>query len=314
MRTRTALGAALTALVVSCATAAVAQTPAPPQNDNYLQSLRLNDPGRQLERTDTLRDQRDTTSATVQGDLLNPPSSGGPPEPTACQGANYGKTIWYDFYPDEQGLTRIRASGYDTVIAIMPFNRTSGVPNVASALCFNESNLTNEEALVEVRKGAAYTIQLGGVNSVGGSLEFLFDFLPDTDGDGVLDGDDDCRTLPGPSGRDCPTRLDADATLRAVPTANGLKVLSLSVTAPRRSRVAVSCSSGCRGEVKRARSTVNFRRIRGANLGAGSKVVIRVTRPRSFGVYIVYKIQAGNFDRVKRCLNPGSRKPRKRCG
>jgi hypothetical protein len=314
MRTRTALGAALTALVVSCATAAVAQTPAPPQNDNYLQSLRLNDPGRQLERTDTLRDQRDTTSATVQGDVLNPPSSGGPPEPTACQGANYGKTIWYDFYPDEQGLTRIRASGFDTVIAIMPFNRNTGVPNVGSALCFNESGSTNEEALVEVRKDASYTIQLGGVNAVGGTLEFLFDFLPDTDADGVLDDSDRCPRLAGSARGGCPPRLRADSSLRAQPTVNGIQVLALSVTAPRRSRVAVSCTRGCRSEVKRARSTVNFRRIRGSNLSAGSKIVIRVTRRRSIGAYIVYRVVRGNFKKVERCLNPGSRKPRKRCG
>jgi hypothetical protein len=66
--------------------------------------------------------------------------------------------------------------------------------------------------------------------------------------------------------------------------------------------------------VKRARSTVSFRRIRGSNLSAGSRIVIRVTKRRSIGVYIVYRIQAGNFKKVERCLNPGSRKPRKRCG
>jgi hypothetical protein len=165
-----------------------------------------------------------------------------------------------------------------------------------------------------VRKGGSYTIQLGGVSDAGGSLEFLFDFLADTDGDGVLDDADRCRTLAGSSRGGCPPRLRADSTLRAQPTANGIEVLALSVTAPRRSRVAVSCSRGCASEVKRARSTVNFRRIRGSNLSAGSRIVIRVTRRRSIGAYIVYRIQRGNFKKVERCLNPGSRRPRTRCG
>jgi hypothetical protein len=314
MRTRTGLAAVAAALAVSCATPAVAQTPGAPENDNYIQSLRLNDPGRQLERTDTLRDLRDTTGATVQADVLNPPSSGGPAEPTSCAGTSFGRTIWYDFYPDVRGLTRIRASGFDTVISVMPFNRRSGVPDVDSRLCFNESNSTTEEALVEVRKGGSYTIQLGGVNDAGGSLEFLFDFLADVDGDGVLDDADRCRTLAGSSRGGCPPRLRADATLRAQPTATGIEVLALSVTAPRRSRVSVSCSRGCRSEVKRARSTVNFQRIRGSDLSAGSRIVIRVTRRRSIGTYIVYRVQQGNFQKVERCLNPGSRKPRRQCG
>ena len=129
MRKWTALGALGSALAVMGATAAVAQTPGAPENDHYLQSLRLNDPGQKLERTDTLRDLRDTSTATVQADVMNPPDSGGPAEATSCGGVEFGKTIWYDFYPDVSGLTRIRASGFDTVISVIPFNRRTGVPN-----------------------------------------------------------------------------------------------------------------------------------------------------------------------------------------
>ena len=45
----TRLGAAAAALAVTCASVAVAQTPGAPENDNYLQSLRLNDPGDRLD-------------------------------------------------------------------------------------------------------------------------------------------------------------------------------------------------------------------------------------------------------------------------
>lgn len=311
MRTRTGLSAVLTVLAVSCAPTALAQAP---QGDNYLDSLGLNAPGERLDRTNTLGDERNTANFTVQPDLFNPPQSGGPPEPTTCEGATVGKTAWYDVYPDVSGTIRLRASGFDTFLAMMPFNRSTFVPDVASRLCFNQSASTSEEALFQVRGGRSYTIQVGGVNSAGGNLEFLFDFLADTDGDGVFDDSDRCPRLPGTARGGCPPRLRADSTLRAQPTANGIEVLALSVTAPRRSRVAVSCSRGCRREVKRARSTVNFRRIRGSNLSAGSKIVIRVTRRRSIGAYIAYRIQRGNFKKIERCLNPGSQRPRKRCG
>src|SRR3954453_6956676 len=90
----------------------------PPVNDNYLSSLRLNDPGSRLDRTNTLVDRRDTTQATSQADIFAPPRSGGPAEPAACAGSGYGHTAWYDFYPDESGVVRVRASGYDAVVSV----------------------------------------------------------------------------------------------------------------------------------------------------------------------------------------------------
>ena len=100
---------------------------AAPVNDNYLDSLRLNDPGTRLERRDTLRDTQNTTNATVQSDVFSPPQSGGPPKLTTCEGASIGKTVWYDFYPDVSGLVRLRASGYDTLRrrAVQPQHRAA---------------------------------------------------------------------------------------------------------------------------------------------------------------------------------------------
>src|SRR5215210_3111275 len=126
---------------------ATASAQSAPVNDNYLQSLRLNDPGSRLERSDTLRDVRDTTSATTQSDVFSPPQSGGPSELTTCNGTSYGKTVWYDFYPDVNGLARLRASGYDTVLSVVPFNRRSGEPRFESTLCANTSASTTEEFL-----------------------------------------------------------------------------------------------------------------------------------------------------------------------
>ena len=293
--------------------AALGQTP--PVNDNYLESLRLNDPGSRLERRDTLRDVRDTTSATVQSDVFSPPQSGGPAELTTCNGTSFGKTIWYDFYPDVNGLTRLRASGYDTVLTVVPFNRRTARPSFGSALCSNASASTTEEYLVEVAKGRSYSVQIGGVNSAGGSLEFLFDFLADTDGDGVLDTVDRCDRLVGPAGNNgCPRRQRVSTTLRARPTADGIEIDALTVTARRGSRVVVSCSSGCRRQSKRAHSTVKFPALHGVALRAGAKLDIRVTRSGYFGEFVRYTVLRGNFRKTERCMNPGSRKLRRRCG
>ena len=294
---------------------AAAYGQAPPLNDNYLESLRLNDPGSRLERRDTLRDVRDTTSATVQGDVFSPPQSGGPAELTTCEGTSFGKTLWYDFYPDVDGLARLRASGFDTVLAVVPFNPRTGRPNFGSALCANASASTTEEFLVRVAGGDAYSVQIGGVNDAGGPLEFLFDFLADTDGDGVLDTVDRCDRLDGPAGNNgCPRRQRVNITLRALPTPTGIEVDGLTVRAKRGSRIVVTCSSGCRRQVKRARSTVTFPGLRGARLPAGARLEIRVTKAGYFGEFARYTILAGNFRKTERCMNPGSRKLRRSCG
>ena len=304
-----ALAAALLALPAS-----MAHAQAPPVNDHYFESLRLNAPGERLDRTNTLRDERNTTAATVQGDVLTPGPGGGPPELTRCGQTNYGNTIWYDVYPDVQGLLRLRASGYDTVISVIPFNRTTLRPDFERALCIDDSSSTTEELLAEVAKGRAYTIQIGGANGASGVLEFLFDFLADRDGDGALDDADDCPTLAGTRRNGCPIRLGADTSVQYRPSAGGVQVVALSVKARRGSRIVVTCSRGCRREVRRARRKVNFRNVRGKRLAPGANLVIRVTRRRAFGAYVRYRVVNGRLVKTERCMNPGSRKPRRKCG
>jgi len=311
MGSRAAVWAAAALLALPAASSAQSA----PVNDDYLQSLRLNDPGSRLERSATLRDTRDTTNATVQSDVFSPPQSGGPAELTTCAGTSFGKTVWYDFYPDVNGVVQLRASGYDTVFAVVPFNRNSGLPNFGGALCSNASSSTTEQYFVEVQRRDSYSVQIGGVNGAGGALEFLFDFLADTDGDGVLDTEDDCRRLDGTRRNDgCPLRPRVTTTLRALPTAGGIELAALSVRAARGSRIAVRCSSGCRQQVKRARSTVGFPALRGVELRAGARLEIRVTRANYFGAFVRYTVSPGNFKKIERCMNPGSRRLLRRCG
>ena len=316
-RTRRTLIVTVAAFGVLSGAATATHVPGAPPNDDYLQSFALNQPGERLERTDTLKDEQDTSNASVQADVFSPPNSGGPAEATTCDGVSYGRTVWYDFYPDVPGVVRVRANGYDAAIAVVPFARRTSMPDFDRRACINDSSSTQEELLTRVRSGRAYTIQLGGVNDAAGELEFLFDFLADTDNDGVLDDADNCPRLSGggrPSG--CPKRLRPDVVLRAQPVAGGIRVLGLTVKAPRGSRIQVTCTRGCRREVRRAERggrTISFKRVRGNRLPARSKLEIRVTRRRAIGAYVAYKIRNGDFKRVERCLRPGSKKPRRRC-
>ena len=225
IKRRTTLSLPHTLIVIAIAigvpvgVAVASHVPGAPQNDDYLDSFALNNPRDRLERTATLKDTQNTANASVQSDVFahpGEPAGGGPPEPVACEGSSYGKTIWYDFYPDVPGVVRIRANGYDAVISVVPFRRATGAPQFGRRACINDSSSTQEELLTRVRKGRAYTIQLGGVNGASGDLEFLFDFLADTDNDGVLDDADNCPRLSGggrPSG--CPKRLRPEVVLRA---------------------------------------------------------------------------------------------------
>jgi hypothetical protein len=274
---------------------APAAAPAPPINDSYLNSLGLNRFGRPLNRTDTLKDVRDTTGATVQQNLFDPCGAAtcppGPAETTTCKGTSYGATIWYDFYPDANGSAQIRTSGFDNVITVYSFDRHTTIPNAHTRQCHHESSFPSEQLVASVKKGGSYTIQIGGVGGATGPLEFLFDFIPTP-----------------------PKSLTADATLKAHPTATGIQLLGLSVNvSARKARVEVNCGHLCQPEAKSGRSVESFPRLSGISLPARSTLNIYVTAPQMIGVLIRYHVLAGNFNKVTNCLEPGSRKPHRTC-
>lgn len=275
-----------------------------PVNDNYLSSLELNKPHSVLNHTQTLKDVRNTTGATVQTDIFNPcglarcPS--GPAEVTSCQGTNYGATIWYDFYPQANGIVSIRTSGFDNVIALYTFNSKTLAPDVADHTCIHQGNFPSEQLVAHVVGGEPYTFQIGGVVGAGGtaatgSLEMLFDYS--------------ISKTP---------QIKATATLTARATSTGISILSLTVnSAHRGATVALSCGSVCAGATKKIPShgstTVQFSQLKGATLNAGAKLQIRVTAPKMIGAFIQYSVQSGNFTKQTRCLDPGSTTPRTKC-
>lgn len=257
----------------------------PPINDNYLTSLNLNQPGTPLNRVDTLTDVRNTSAATVQSDIFNPPDSGGPPEVTGCDGVSEGKTIWYDFYPDANGLVRIRTSAeFSTVMAVMPYSPKSLLPEIGLRKCAVNQVSQAQELFYEVKAGGSYTIQLGGANDAGGNVEFLFDYLV------------------------APKKLQAEATLTAQPLAGGVRIVKLAVSAPKGSRVLVRCTRGCPTESKSTRP-LSFPGLSGSLLPNGSALKIYVSAKNAIGTYIEYKVHQGGFTKIERCLPPGSSKP-----
>jgi hypothetical protein len=291
LATLLAIGAATT-MTASAAAPTVSVTPAAPINDNYLEALNLNEPrtankpGTPLNRTETLSDTRNTATATVQSDIFDPPSHGGPAELTGCNGVSEGKTIWYDFYPNANGLVRVRTSAtFGTVMAVVPYDPKTLLPENGQRQCAVNQPTAAGELFAKVQAGRSYTIQLGGVDEAGGELQFLFDYLVEL------------------------KRLQAEATLAAQPLAGGVRVVSLAVAAPHRARVEVRCTRGCRPQATTAR-TVRFPRLGGAVLPNGSALKIYVTAPGKIGAYIEYRVGHQSFTKIQRCLAPGSKRPK----
>jgi hypothetical protein len=306
-----ALGATLVTLLGLSASAAAPAAPpgacanAAPCNDNYLSSLELNAPGTRLNRTSTMKDVRNTSTATVQPNIFNPCGQTtcplGPTETTSCGSVSYGKTLWYDLHPDTDGTISVRTAGFDNVITLYRYDNNPGsasylMPDTAHRACVHQSGFPSEQLVAPISKGASYTIQIGGVVSAqnptgaGGPLQALFDFFAKP-----------------------PRRLSAQTTLTARATGNGIQLVSLSVSTARAAKVSVDCGGFCRPTSKSEHATEQFPGLRGTAMPAGSTLTIRVTAPHSIGALIRYKIGRGSFNKQTFCTEPGSRKPRTKC-
>jgi hypothetical protein len=316
MRLTLLLAAALLALPASAAAA-------PPPNDNYLGSTTIS--GKQY------RDTVDTTEATTQADTFNPSrdglptGGGGDPEPTSCgAGSSFGKTAWWDFEPPSPGRVRIRANGgFDVVVAVYTWNEgTSRI--IRQVRCQNDEAGSEDVLIPKVRRGTDYTIQVGGANGAGGPLNFLFDYSPDTDADGILDDvPDRCRTLPGIERLGgCPPELRAAPRISYTVSGTSLRITGLSIDdVPKGARAEVSCRRcGGRKVTRRASraGTLRMPRFVGRLVPAGDRIEVRVTLGRTgtgryrhgaIGKLYRWPVEPGNLGRRQtRCILPGKRK------
>lgn len=299
---------ALASVAVGAVGVATAQSPAPRDptkacpgvtnplpgetcGDHYLESVRINT-NRISPTLQGFSDSVDTRRATVQADLFKPGGNRvGPREPVTCNGAVYGKTIWYDFLPSVDGDLLVQAAGaaFNPAMSIVRFD-TRDAPNFRPLTNFVCSNLgaASLEQLQQkgVKRGRGYSIQIGGVGNTGGPVEVDVNFTP--------------------------YRVNATPKLAFQLTPNGIRLLNVLVRSSKRVKVELGCKPSCGKRVKRGRRvSVNFRR----QLRAGSRLIVRVTRGGEIGQYFSYRIRKGKRPvEAERCLNPGSRTPRKTCG
>ena len=304
--------------IIAAGLAALAGAPAaaasPPENDNYLAATQLNSPGSQMPRDSVSSPVTDTSDATVQADLLSPPSVGGPPEPTACGNSPLGKTVWYRFFPDVPGRMKLEAVGFDTTLALVQFSSVQS-PLPQDYTCSNRRDDTIERLEAPVEAGTGYAVQIGGAGSASGSLQVNFTFLPDRDRDGVTDDADRCPRRPG-TANGCPPKIVAGIPYHydSTPT-GGARFSYLDVRgAPRGARIDVRCSRGCRHLRLRVRSAVtHVKAFSGRVIPTGARIEVRVTKSGYIGAYRAFTVVAGNVSSTDRCLPPGSTRPRRSC-
>jgi hypothetical protein len=226
------LRAARTCLILSTLVATVVLTALPsgaraqaPDPDSFLFRYHINDPGDTLPNENGLGPFGSTTiGAGEQIDLFNPPSAGGDPENIGCLLQNtiwFGATEWWRFHPHRHGevAVRVQGDGFRPVVAIMPL-LSDGNPDLGAGqyVCIDGSDITNQANLnypTRVAAGSTYAIQVGGVNvpntpdgtSQQGDYTLQLFYDPDSDGDGLLDSEDQCPTNAGPSNLGgCPDR------------------------------------------------------------------------------------------------------------
>lgn len=316
------------AACVMALAAPAAATAAPPPNDNYLSSTTIGSGNGTVPRE--YRDGVDTTEATTQADTFNPnrdgvPFAGGDPEPTTCApGApEFGKTAWWDFRPQFAGGVQIKANaGFDVVVAVYEWSaRTSKITSTVK--CQNGALGSEDLIIPEVRKGANYTIQVGGAGDTGGPVDLQFSYFPDRDGDEVLDALDKCDNRRGIEAfGGCPPELRSAPRIRYANVAGGIRITSLAVDdVPKGGRAEVRCKGCGRKVTKRARraGVLSLSRFVGRVVPTGRKIEVRVTqgptgsgrfRFGATGKFYRWPVtSSGLGDRVTRCLNQGSRKP-----
>jgi hypothetical protein len=348
MTFKRALAIALTAGAALPASAgAQAQIP-PPQGDNYLGPIALSDfDNPQPFPKNEIGFVADTAAYTTQSDLFNPPASGGPPEPTNC-GSPYANTIWSVFYADRYGVMRISTAGpFDSVIGFVPFKSPSSdpTPNINAGICIDRLSGFEEELQAFVRPKQWYAVQVGGTGAVaGGQVQVKFDYAPPprVEGDAVLTWKSNAKgkvrvvklVVDAPKGAkvkvSCTKRgckapraftVKKTAAFRPIaavgPVAKAPAGVKMTAAGASGSVAATdSADSPARFQAKaQARAAKKYSLLKGKTLKAGSKLIIHITAPGYIGKYFSYPVtKKGVSAKTISCTNPGSSKPRKRCG
>jgi hypothetical protein len=301
------------ALVLAAAmpAAAGAQTPiTPPDGDSYLKPVFVNDAQHPLPSTE-VGITADTTTYTLQDDMYNPPSSGGPSEPRDCGGPGspnpYGNTIWSVVYADRYGTLDISTAGnFDSVIGVVPFNNpfNDPAPHLNDGFCVDRLAGFQEETSFLVSPRHWYAIQVGGSGPSSGQIQVKY-FLkkpPSVSGQAFLFWNSKPLKITKMFVKSVPRgqRIKVSCTKHACPTKT-IKVKSKPAAPGKVQQI-----------VREAKGQVSI--FKNQKVKKGAKIELRITRPGYIGKYYVWTVAASSISSATtRCMNPGSTKPRKKC-
>lgn len=334
---------ALLALVLP--TAASAQTPVPPpQGDNYLQPLFLNDTQNVFPYNDPIGFTGDTTTYTTQADMFNPPGNGGPAEPNQCGSSAYGNTIWSVFYAHRWGILRIDTAGaFDSVIGFVPFRSPDDPrPLLQFGTCIDALSGLQESDAEVVFPGQWFAVQVGGTGAkLGGTMQAKFELSkpPQVDGQAFLFWDRGGRRVTKMYARrltkgatltlSCTKRACRKRTVKVKSKAALTKLFTSSGLVPVSSSARMKgAPAGARGgtlqATRLARQAVSdpkahaaaktIRLLTNKAVKSGARIELRVKAFGYIGKYFRWNVQRNGISAATiRCMNPESNKPRKRC-
>lgn len=118
-----------------------------------------------------------------------------PGEPAPC--GSIGATVWYRYVADLNTIVYAQTYAYfDSVLAVYTGSSLANLTLVACDDQYYDSNLA-----IPVTAGETYYFQVGGFSGLGGDLYFYL-YEPDSDGDFVPDGRDNCPSVYNPGQED----------------------------------------------------------------------------------------------------------------
>ena len=217
----------------------------------------------------------DTSTYTLQDDLYNPPTSGGPREPRRCGNSTYSKTIWTVFHADRKGVMTIDAAGdFDAVIAFVPFGdpRHDVAPHLDEGVCIDASPTHAEKLSVKVDAGHWYAVQVGGTGKpAGGHVNLHFHFAPASE--------QTTKTLQMGLKLVGPRTAGNGVTVRKLIVARRTKQGKPIGPSPRGATVAIRCVRGCRSRTLKLKgNAIRLGYLENKLLPRGTKLLVRVTR------------------------------------
>lgn len=319
----------------------------PGEGDNYLAPVVMATSDDPLQYNRPIGFIADTSAYTVQADMFAPPAAGGPAEPTVCGQSPYGNTVWSIVHSNRWGRLDIDAVGaFDSVIGVVPF-RSPASPAPIDFACIDALGGFEEEIddLI-IAPGSWWAVQVGGTGTpAGGPAQVKFNLSKPAKagGDAIATWNGasrgirlkgvvvkapkgsrvslrcrgkSCGKLPRPFtsrkgvfekrlGSIGPSDPSADARMD-VPSAAGAQ----SAAPESNGRVAIAEKRASGGDVQAAK---NYTLLKGRYIKIGTRLEIRIKRFGHIGTYFAYNVGSKRVQKIKRCMNPGSNKARRRC-